>query len=82
MIYINLEIRVFSGLEKYIPGATFGRPFSREVPEKTTGRQLLEHLGIPEEHVFSILVNGRHRPFDELLCPGDRVALFPPVGGG
>lgn len=79
---MKLEVRVFSGLEKYIPGATFGQPMEIDVPEGATGRDLLEKLGIPEEQVFTILTNGRHFNLGEKFLTGDRVALFPPVGGG
>jgi molybdopterin converting factor small subunit len=39
-------------------------------------------LNIPREKVFSILVNGVHKDFDQALAEGDRVSIFPPVGGG
>jgi molybdopterin synthase sulfur carrier subunit len=67
---LKIEVRVFSGLENYIPGARF------------TARMLLEKLNIPEKEVFTILVNGSHKGLDDVLCNGDRVSLFPPVGGG
>ncbi|KJS18046.1 MAG: molybdopterin converting factor, small subunit [Peptococcaceae bacterium BRH_c4b] len=79
---MKLEVRVFSGLEKYLPGITFGQAFEIDVPEGTTGRGLLVKLAIPESQVFSMLANGRHFSFDQKFHPGDRVALFPPVGGG
>ncbi|MBO8138190.1 MAG: MoaD/ThiS family protein [Desulfotomaculum sp.] len=77
-----LEVRLYSGLEKYVQGAKYGKPMKVEMPDGTTGRQLLDKLGIPQEQVFSILVNGTHRDRDEVMEDGDRVALFPPVGGG
>jgi molybdopterin converting factor small subunit len=43
---------------------------------------LIDSLGIPRSQVFTVLVNGRHAAMDAVLQPGDRVSLFPPVGGG
>lgn len=79
---MKLEVRVFSGLERFIPNVSFGQAFEVDVPEGATGRDLLERIGIPEDQVFSMLANGRHFSFAEKFRPGDRVALFPPVGGG
>ncbi len=77
-----LEVRVFGGLEKSIPGATFGKPLAVEAPEGVNTRGLLKMLNIPEEQVFTILVNGIHSGMDRPLKAGDRVSFFPPVGGG
>ncbi len=77
-----LEVRVFGGLEKLIPGASFGRPMQVEAAPGTTAGGLLDLLKIPEDKVFTILVNGIHAEKGDLLKAGDRVAFFPPVGGG
>ncbi|MDK2887838.1 MAG: sulfur-carrier protein [Thermoanaerobacter sp.] len=77
-----LEVRVFSGLEKFMPGARFGQAIEVERPEGTTVAGLIDSLGIPRSQVFTVLVNGRHAAMDAVLQPGDRVSLFPPVGGG
>lgn len=79
---MQVEVRVFCGLESCIPGARFGQPIAVEIGEGFTGRMLLEKLNIPEEKAFSFLVNGAHKGFDDVLADGDRVSIFPPVGGG
>lgn len=79
---MQVEVRVFCGLEKCIPGARFGQPLTVEMPDGTTGYGLLEILNIPRENAFSLLVNGAHQDFNEVLAEGDRVSIFPPVGGG
>lgn len=79
---MRVEVRVFSGLEKYLSGVAFGQALLVDLPEGSTPRDLLGRLGIPEKQVFTVLRNGRHLPFDGLLEDGDRVGLFPPVGGG
>lgn len=48
----------------------------------TTVAQLMDQLGLPEKEVKVIFVNGRHVDAATELSSGDRVALFPAVGGG
>lgn len=79
---MEVEVRVFSGLESFIPGTTFGQSIPVTITEGFTGRELLKKLNIPEEKVFTFLVNGVHKDFEVLLKNGDRVSLFPAVGGG
>ncbi|KUK35783.1 MAG: ThiamineS protein, partial [Thermacetogenium phaeum] len=43
---------------------------------------LLKELGIPPEYIHAVLVNGRHAELEDRLVSGDRISLFPPVGGG
>lgn len=77
-----LEVRLYSGLERFINNIVYGEPLSVELPSEATVQTLLEKLKIPQKEVFSILVNGIHHDFSDKLNEGDRVALFPPVGGG
>ena len=53
-----------------------------EIHEDTTVEKLIMNLGIPDEHVKLIFINGKRRDRAYLLKQGDRVGLFPPVGGG
>ena len=80
--YMQVEVRVFSGLEKFLDQKRFGEPFFVEVTDNFDLRSLLAHLDIPEDQVFTKLINGRHQELDYKLNEGDRVSLFPPVGGG
>jgi len=79
---VILEVRVFSGLEKQISGAKYGEPMEVDAPEGTSIYDLMRILDISEEMVFAILVNGIHANKGDILNSGDRVAFFPPVGGG
>jgi molybdopterin converting factor small subunit len=44
--------------------------------------QVIKELGIPEEEVTLIFVNGHHADIHDTLTDGDTIGLFPPVGGG
>ncbi|UFS69203.1 MoaD/ThiS family protein [Geomonas sp. RF6] len=54
----------------------------REYPCGTTGRSVMEEVGITEEEMGIVLVNGRHVSLDDALQEGDTLSMFPLVGGG
>jgi len=78
---LQIEVRLFSGLESCVPGAKFGQPIKVEVTENFNGRMLLEKLNIPEKMAYSLFVNGINKSFETVFSEGDRVSIFPPVGG-
>ena len=79
---MDVEVRVFGGLENLIPGARFGQGIPLEVQEGCSVGLLLNRLAIPREKVFTMLVNGCHVTADAILKEGDRISLFPAIGGG
>jgi sulfur carrier protein ThiS len=79
---IRVEVRLHASLERIRPGLKAGEALPLELKEGTTAERMVEELGIPKEGVHLVLVNGRMRPLDYTFSEGDRVALFPPVGGG
>ena len=79
---IRVEVRLHASLERIRPGLKAGEALPLELREGTTVEQMVEALGIPKKGIHLVLVNGRTRPLDHPLSDGDRVALFPPVGGG
>jgi molybdopterin converting factor small subunit len=52
------------------------------VEPNTTVGQLADALGVPLKEMKLIFINGRKCGLDTLLKDGDRVGIFPPVGGG
>ena len=78
---IRVEVRLYASLEKARPGLKAGEPFSVELEAATTIKQLVETLGIAPKSVQLIFVNGVVREFDHVLAEGDRVAVFPAIGG-
>ena len=53
-----------------------------EVPEGATVREALTLLQVPQDKPVVILVNGRSRPFEHGLQPGDKMVFFQPLEGG
>ena len=78
----RVEVRLHASLERIRPGLKAGEALPLELKEGTTVERMVEALGIPKKGIHLVLVNGRTRPLDHPLSDGDRVALFPPVGGG
>ncbi|HJV64220.1 MAG TPA: MoaD/ThiS family protein [Geomonas sp.] len=54
----------------------------RELPEGTDIRSIVLGLGLTEEEIGIIMVNGRHGNLDQVLKEKETLSLFPLVGGG
>lgn len=76
-----LEVRLYATLRRYAPNSLNG-VISLNVSERITVLELVKQLKIDPTEIHLIMINGLGREFDELLTDGDRVGLFPPVGGG
>ncbi|MEF2144310.1 MAG: MoaD/ThiS family protein [Desulfovibrionaceae bacterium] len=75
---MHIELRCFATLSRFTPANTDAFP----LPEGATVSDVLQQLGIPVPEVKIIFINGvRHDP-DKELHEGDRLGLFPAVGGG
>ena len=52
------------------------------LPEWTTVDGLIRKLELPSDEVKLVFVNFLAREREHVLCDGDEVGIFPPVGGG
>lgn len=73
-----IELKAFATLAGYLPE----HPERFELPDGTDAAGLLALLSIPPDEVKLIFVNGAKVEPDRVIEPGDRVGLFPAVGGG
>jgi len=75
---IKIDLKLFVTLSKYHPDD------SRfiEISDNVTVEALIADLGIPNELVKLIFINGKREDSSYQLENGDRLGLFPPVGGG
>lgn len=71
-----------ANLRKYVPGYDSATGHLVEIASETSVGKLSDQLGIPHEEVKLIMVNGLSADWDTALQGDERVALFPPVGGG
>lgn len=74
---MRLNVKCFATLaEKSPPGGVC------ELPEGADAVRLMLSLGVPAAEVKLIFINGVAAEPDAVLHDGDRVGLFPAVGGG
>jgi len=73
-----ISLKLFATLSNYTPASADKYP----VESGTTVRVLMEQLGVPEDEVKLIFVNGVKSDLKSSLTGGERVGIFPPVGGG
>jgi sulfur carrier protein ThiS len=76
-----IEVRLYAVLRKYSVQSPNGM-INMEVPEATSVQELIEMLDINIDEVKLVMVNGKNTDLDTILSDGDRIGLFPPVGGG
>ncbi len=75
---IKIQLKLFVTLSKYLPAHAEDLPLE----EGTSVGALMASLDIPRDEVKLIFVNGRKADPGHVLAQGDRLGLFPPVGGG
>lgn len=73
-----ISVKCFATLSERTPED----PGAVEVPDGLSLAGLMAQLGVDPAQVRLAFVNGRAAAPDQVLAQGDRVGLFPPVGGG
>ena len=79
---MQVEVRVFATLRRYLPGLGIGEAKIVEVAPGTTFGELSNLLRLPSEEVKVCIRNSLHAEMQDLIEDGDRIAFFPPVAGG
>ena len=79
---IQIEIKLFFDLAKYLPHGSKNRTAYIPLEEGTTVQGLLEILGLPPQMPKSVLLNGVRADSETELHESDSVAIFPPMAGG
>lgn len=74
----RIDLKLYASLTPFSPETTDGVA----IAPGTTVAVLMERLGIPAGEVSLIFINGRLSDPTTPLQGGERVGLFPPVGGG
>jgi len=74
----QIQIKLFAGLQAFCPSAA--EHF--EIDPGMTVRDVLTDIQVPAEKARLIFVNGIKADLDTRLKGGERVGIFPPVGGG
>jgi sulfur carrier protein ThiS len=77
-----LHIFLSSSLRNHVVGYDPQRGLTLTISETTTVAEVCERIGIPEADVKIVMIDGKGQSLDFKLTGEERVALFPPVGGG
>ncbi len=78
MMQAHVEIRLYASLKPKTPENADRFPIS---PGMTVG-EIIRTLGVPDAEAKLIFINGVKGTPDATLNGGERIAIFPPVGGG
>ncbi len=79
-----MPVSVFlaASLRRYVPDYDPAEGLTVTVAPGSSVRDLARRLAIAEAEVKLIMVNGIHGDWNTILTGNERLALFPPVGGG
>jgi molybdopterin converting factor small subunit len=77
-----IQLKLYGNLRRLSPGGQAGAPMEIQLPEGASLQDLVEHLQIPAEETKIAFVNGLVQDWSYKLKAGDKVGVFPPVGGG
>lgn len=75
---VHITINLFATLKKFTPVSSDRYPVNPGI----TVKQLLEDLSVPEDEVKLVFVDGVKHDLEFALKGGERVGIFPAVGGG
>jgi len=74
----HIQIKLFATLQRYMPVSAE----NYAIEAGTSIRALLYQLDIPEDKAKLIFIDGLKAELTTVLKGGERIGIFPPVGGG
>ncbi len=74
----HITIKLFASLKRFLPASSENYPIDSGITVKT----LLEELCVPEDEVRLVFIDGVKHDLAAVLKGGERVGIFPAVGGG
>lgn len=75
-----IEVRLFATLP--MRSEKGRKQFELEAVPGLTVREVAAQEGLDEAEIHLVMINGSHGSLDSVLEDGDRLGLFPPIGGG
>jgi molybdopterin converting factor small subunit len=74
----HIQIKLFATLQRFMPASAE----NYTIETGTTIRTLLQQLDLPENKAKLIFIDGVKAELATVLEGGERIGIFPPVGGG
>lgn len=75
---MQIHLKLFATLNAFTPANAETYP----ITAGTTAKDIVRELKIPLKEAKLIFINSTRRDIETPLADGDRVGIFPPVGGG
>jgi sulfur-carrier protein len=75
---VNITIKLFASLKRFLPASSENYP----IEPGMTVKKLLDELCVPKDEVKIIFIDGVKHDLGSILKGGERVGIFPAVGGG
>jgi len=75
---VNITIKLFASLKRFLPASSENYPIEPGI----TVKKLLDELSVPRDEVKIIFIDGVKHDLGSILKGGERVGIFPAVGGG
>ncbi len=76
---MRITVKTYASLREYTDGEG---TVSMGLDEETCVGDVLRKLGIPEDEVKILMLNGKRVKPSAHVGDGDRLAVFPPIAGG
>lgn len=74
----HIQIKLFASLQKFMPASAENFAIESGI---TVGA-LIQQLDIPQDLIKIVFIDNVHAELTSILKGGERVGIFPPVGGG
>jgi molybdopterin converting factor small subunit len=74
----RIQLKLYATLRAFTPAAGEEYPIRAGL----SVRELLRELALPESQAKLVFIDGIQSGLDGTLWGGERVGIFPPVGGG
>ena len=75
---VKIQLKLYATLRKFAPGDDD----EINIEPGSSVSDILKQLGIPDIEAKLIFINGKKGAIDTILKGGERLGIFPPVGGG
>jgi molybdopterin converting factor small subunit len=78
----KIEVRLYANLRDLNPEVGKEGELSVSLNDNSNVSALIDKLKLPRKEISLVMVNGKHQKDDFILKDGDRVGIFPLIGGG
>jgi len=78
----KIEVRLYASLRRYHSDPGSSETLVMSLDNETKLGDLLDKLKIPRQEIGVLMINGSWQKESYLLQDGDRIGIFPLIGGG